>query len=233
MYFLVTSALILGLGGSLHCVGMCGPLVLGLPFHQLEDKRKWMAIFSYFLSKTLGYGVIGLLIGLLGGSLKLVIWQQVLSIFSGIFILLLFAFPYLKNKIKVNSKFNLFFNKLYVKALKNKSVFKFPALGFLNAFLPCGLVYTAMAIAISFASVGKGFAFMFIFGLGTAPLLIATIVLNYKFNLQKRKSFKMASSIFTVILGILLILRGLNLGIPHISPSFTEEGKVENCCKHK
>lgn len=232
MYFLITSALILGLGGSLHCIGMCGPLILALPFQHIEGQKKWWMVAAYFGAKAIGYGTMGVIVGLLGNGIKIILWQQGLSVFSGTIILIIILLPILKNKIKFKPPFTKIINQYYSKVLEYKSGNQYLILGFLNAFLPCGLVYTALIVGSSFASASNGFIFMFLFGIGTSPLLIATIFLNYKLNTNYRKYFKYSTQVFSFMLGVILILRGLNLGIPYISPSFTEKGKVENCCKH-
>jgi uncharacterized protein len=232
MGFLFLTAFLLGIGGSLHCLGMCGPLILGLPFNGTTSTKKGYSIIAYFGSKALGYGAMGLILGILGSRIQLILWQQGLSIISGVFILILALFPFVKKAFSFGGYFSHSFNKLYGKVLGTQSIFKYYALGFLNAFLPCGLVYTALIASASFASAFHGFLYMFLFGLGTMPLLVATVLVHYQLSNKWKQYFKYTTLIFSIILGVILILRGLNLGIPYISPSFNEKGKVENCCKH-
>lgn len=222
------SSFILGLGGSLHCLGMCGPLALSVPFTQKES-AKWQRIIIFYLSKSVAYGMLGAIFGLFGKGLILMNWQQGLSITAGVFIILLVCLPVLK---PVSGKF-LFqkqFATLYTQLQKRPRLQYYSFLGFLNGLLPCGLVYTALAAATLSGGWSGGFLAMFLFGLGTVPAFVLLILFRNKMGPGLRKQLKPVSITLSVCIGLLLVLRGLNLGIPYVSPGF-QEHKV-SCCGH-
>lgn len=230
MLTLYLSAMILGLGGSLHCLGMCGPLVMGMPFQQLAPHQKPAALLVYSVSKAIAYGAMGVVLGLLGKGFVLMNWQQVLSVIAGAAIILITLMPHILKRVQGNFFFQKQFAAVYASVHKNPSFKHFGVLGFLNGLLPCGLVYTALAGAAVAASAEGGFLFMFLFGIGTAPALVTLVLLKNKLSVAFRRNFARVSLLFSLIIGGLLIARGMNLGIPGVSPELTK-GKVHNCCK--
>lgn len=91
-------------------------------------------------------------------------------------------------------------------------------LGTANGLLPCGMVYVAIAGALTFTNVLHSTLFMVGFGAGTLPAMMAISYFGQFIKLSVRNQFRKALPVFATIIGILLILRGLNLGIPFISP---------------
>lgn len=221
------SAFSLGIAGSLHCLGMCGPLVLTLPVKNGKGRMPKMLLYLTF--KALAYAVIGLFVGLLGMGFFLLKWQQALSIFSGIFILLFVLLPYM-HKFTAKFPFQSLFSKV-IKSMQTQAYwYHYALLGFLNGFLPCGLVYTALATALVAGSAWNGALAMFTFGLGTIPALFFLSIFKSKLTPARQKFFKPIAITLTVLVAFALILRGMNLGIPYISPHLTPEGKVKSCC---
>ncbi len=215
---LYISALLLGIGGSLHCIGMCGPLAMSLPFSGVATSNKNISILIYLFSKAFGYGIIGLLFGLIGKSFLILNWQQNLSIIAGIILLLITVIPYLKEHSTRNFIFKNQFNIIYKRIIEKPQLKHFFLFGIINAFLPCGLVYAALAGAtVSHSAIG-GFTFMFLFGVGTSPALISIILFSNKINLSFRKHIKSSSYYISLLIAIILIIRGMNLGIPYVSP---------------
>ncbi len=231
MSSLVASALLLGLGGSLHCLGMCGPLVLRL--HHGDIGAGHLQTLAYHVFRALTYGVMGLLVGLLGQGLYLMDVQQYLSILAGVVMLLILLRPDLQFKWipKAVRDFNA---RNYKRFLQLPAYIKFPALGMLNALLPCGLVYTALGVALVSAQTPLlGFLFMFLFGLGTLPALWALSMLGTRLDARKIRGARWLLQGFTVLVAVLLILRGLNLGIKYISPKQNKaQTELRECC-HK
>lgn len=217
------SAFILGLLGSLHCVGMCGPIAFMLPVDRSNSFKKVSQIGVYHIGRLLAYSLIGLVFGLLGKSLNLFGIQQQLSIAIGIIMIVVVLIPY-----KAFAKYNLSkpLNKVISKvksnlgqALKKKTPDTFLTIGFLNGFLPCGLVYMAVFGAVATGSLLQGSFYMVLFGLGTIPLMTSAIYLGKFLNQTIKQRIQKAIPIFVVIIGVLFILRGLGLGIPYISPA--------------
>ena len=220
---MLVSAFILGLLGSLHCVGMCGPIAFMLPVDRSNSFKKVSQIGVYHLGRLLAYSLIGLVFGLIGQSLYIFGLQQQLSIAIGLIMITLVLIPY-----KTLGKYNLSrpLNRLISKvksnlglALKKKTADTFLTIGFLNGFLPCGLVYMAVFGAIATGSLLEGSFYMLLFGLGTIPLMTTAIYLGKFLNQTIKQKIQKAIPVFVVIIGILFVLRGLGLGIPYLSPA--------------
>ena len=217
------SALIFGLLGSLHCIGMCGPIAFMLPVDRSNSLKKTLQILSYHLGRLLAYGIIGLLFGLLGKSLYIFGIQQQLSIFIGILMIVVILIP-----ARFLNRYN-FYKPLYrliskVKsalgtALKKKTADTFLTIGFLNGFLPCGLVYMAVFASLAIQDAMQSSLYMVLFGLGTIPLMTTAIYFGKFLNTSIKQRIQKAIPIFVIILGLLFILRGMGLGIPYLSPA--------------
>lgn len=220
------TAFILGLLGSFHCLGMCGPIAFVLPVDKSSPVRAFGGSFLYHLGRLLAYGVIGMLFGLLGKGLYLAGFQQRLSILVGAVMILVVLIPASQlNRFAISrplyriigivkSKLGLYLNKTSMKALFS--------IGFFNGFLPCGLVYMALLGSISTGDAGMGAVYMVLFGLGTVPLMTGAIFLGNFLKARARQRIQKAIPIFVVIIGVLFILRGMGLGIPYISPPDTK-----------
>ena len=219
---MLLSAIILGLLGSLHCVGMCGPIAFLLPVDRNNSYKKFSQIFIYHLGRILAYGTIGLIFGFLGKGLYVFGMQQKLSIFIGVLMILVVLLPYKtfqkynlsKPLFKVLSKVK---NRLG-KELQKKSPDTFLTIGFLNGFLPCGLVYMALFASIAMGNPWNGSLYMILFGLGTIPLMTTAIYFTGILKGRSRERIHKLIPVFVIVIGLLFILRGLGLGIPYISP---------------
>ncbi|MFD1063981.1 sulfite exporter TauE/SafE family protein [Winogradskyella litorisediminis] len=217
------AAIILGLLGSFHCVGMCGPIAFLLPLDRRSNSKKVLQLVSYHSGRLLMYSVLGALFGVLGKSLNLFGMQQQISIIIGVLMIVVIIMP-----TKIFNRYN-FSKPLYKfvgrvksamgKQLKRKDPGTFFTLGYLNGLLPCGLVYMAIFGAIASQGVMEGALYMFFFGIGTIPLMTTAIYLGNFLNNNLKKLIIKAIPVLVVIVGILFILRGLGLDIPYISPS--------------
>ena len=231
------SAIILGLMGSLHCVGMCGPIAFMLPVDRSNNFKKFSQIFIYHLGRLSAYGIIGFVFGLLGKGLYLFGVQQKLSITIGILMIMVVLLPY-----STFAKYN--FSKPVYKviakvksnlgsALKKKTPDTFLTIGFLNGFLPCGLVYMALFGAIAMGNAAEGGLYMVLFGMGTIPLMTTAIYFGNFLNSGLRQKVQKLIPVIVVLIGVLFILRGLGLGIPYISPApVTEMVSAEMSCEN-
>lgn len=217
------SAFILGLLGSFHCIGMCGPIAMVLPVQNEKPFPRLLKIFLYHFGRILAYGTIGLAFGLLGKGLFLSGFQQRLSILIGIIMILYILIPAtMFSKFKITPPLYSFIGKLKSglgKRLKNKSYVSLFTIGFFNGYLPCGMVYMALVGAIAMASPQDGFLYMMIYGLGTIPLMTFVIYFKTLFSVKFRNKIQKAIPSFVILIGILFILRGLGMGIPYISPT--------------
>ena len=226
------SALLLGLAGSVHCAAMCGPIVLGLPFGNAAHGR-----LLYNAGRLTSYLIIGLVFGLIGQALHLVIYQQYLSIISGvliIFILLPRFVPFLGKKISFAMPlWKSVKNNLLPKIKsKPKNVITF-GLGLLNGFLPCGLVYIAASAALGLGNSASGLLYMFVFGLGTLPMMLGISFSGKIIPIGFRNYLSRIAPAMILVVACLCVVRGLALNIPYLSPRISDNGgKIESCCSH-
>jgi sulfite exporter TauE/SafE len=220
---MLISALVLGLLGSLHCVGMCGPIAFMLPVDRTNTFKKVVQIAIYHFGRLLSYGIMGLVFGLVGKGLYIFGLQQQLSIIIGVLMIVIVLIPY---KTFNNYNFSKPVFRLISKvksalgtALKKKTPDTFLTIGFLNGFLPCGLVYMALFAAIAMGNTLQSSLYMILFGLGTIPLMTTAIYVSRFLNGAIRQRIQKAIPVFVILIGALFIVRGLGLGIPYLSPA--------------
>jgi sulfite exporter TauE/SafE len=226
MITLITTAIILGALGSAHCIGMCGPIALSLPAVAENHYSKFLGALLYNAGRVITYACIGLLFGLAGKSFSLFGFQQILSVSLGVIIILFLIFPPEKNLLTQNKHIASFFtdirNKIGILFTKRNYSSLF-MIGLLNGLLPCGLVYLAIAGAVATGDPLKSSVFMASFGLGTLPLMWAVTFFGSFINLHTRKMLNKAYPYMMGIMACLLIIRGLGLNIPYISPAHSNE----------
>lgn len=219
---MLVSALILGFFGSLHCLGMCGPIAFLLPLDHQNNSKKLGQVFIYHFGRLVAYGIIGILFGLLGKGLSLFGIQQKLSIAVGIIMILLVVLPsnYFKGYNLSKPIYTLLarIKSRLGSELKKKTPDTLLTIGFLNGFLPCGLVYMALLGAIAYGNALEGGLYMILFGAGTIPLMTAVVFSKAFFNNPVKSRFRKLIPVFVVLVGVLFIVRGLGLGIPYVSP---------------
>ncbi|WP_442590554.1 sulfite exporter TauE/SafE family protein [Pedobacter sp. AW31-3R] len=211
-------AFMIGLLGSIHCVGMCGPLAFAVPSLQpgwaylVRDK------LLYQSGRIISYCLLGIFIGLLGRQLWLGGIQQGVSVLSGILIIIAATSRLFKISIAGSGSFLLKpFHRLFGYALKHKA--NHLIIGMVNGLLPCGFVYLAMAGALNTGSVDTAISYMFWFGLGTTPLMfIAGLSAGFT-GLTFRKKINAVVPYLMLFLGCWFILRGMELNIPYLSPA--------------
>lgn len=217
----ITAGLILGAFSSLHCIGMCGPLALALPVKHLPVWQQRFAAFIYNAGRMLTYSFLGLLFGMAGRTIYIAGFQQWLSIISGAVILVfIFQYYFLHQawQPKWIQQFQLFVQTKMIGLLQTKKKNIFLFLGMMNALLPCGMVYVALATAVNFTTPGLSTLFMASFGAGTLPLMLMLSMAGNSLSLPFRKNIRKAIPCLMTVTALLLILRGMNLGIPFISP---------------
>lgn len=218
---MIWSGFLIGLIGSWHCIGMCGPIALMVP--GAKGKSRFVSILLYHSGKTMAYLSIGSLIGLIPALLTSFKIQATITITAGIVILLFGLIPFLANLLErkgfvvFSSYFNLK-NRLAAALDKNKLEYGF-YIGFLNGFIPCGMVYVAALGAISQAGFMESLGYMFLFSLGTLPLMSAFMFTAgfFKNGLQKYAG-KLRTAAF-VLVGIFMIYKGF----VNLNKSFEQE----------
>jgi len=229
----IISGLTLGIVSSLHCVGMCGPLSIALPTQYLPTMQRVMAILLYQLGRVVTYSTFGLIFGLAGRSVYLAGFQQWFSIGMGILILFLVAQYWIfRKRLQPHflGRFYLVVQRMMMVTLKAKGMSPFLFFGIVNGFLPCGMVYMALAAALVTTEVHQSVLFMAAFGLGTMPAMMAVSFFKQFFGPQVRSSFRRVVPLFISIMAVILILRGMNLGIPFVSPALQSSSQAPVIC---
>lgn len=232
---LLIAGFTIGIVGSFHCVGMCGPIALALPVADAGKWKRLLFISLYNIGRVIAYAFLGMLFGFLGNQFFIGGYQQILSIILGVLILFFLLFSkYLDtNKTFINS-YTLYLKQFLGKLLRSeKQFYTYLFIGFLNGFLPCGLVYVAISGAVATGSVLHSTMFMGAFGFGTFPVMFTVTVLGKFISIQWRNQMRKAVPLFIGAMAVLLILRGLNLGIPYISPEMKATSTGTHSCCHK
>lgn len=178
---LFLAAFSMGLFGSPHCLGMCGGIVtaFGLSMQHVSDSKKNGLILTYHLGRLISYALLGLIASLVGVA----IFQSIMSnsapriVLGAVLVLIglaMLGLPLFNQLEKIGMRFWQSLAPLRKKVFPIDSFGKALFAGLLWGFLPCGLVYGALMMAIAGNNIATGAALMFVFGLGTMPMLIAT-----------------------------------------------------------
>lgn len=219
----IFAGLTFGFLGSFHCVGMCGPIALSLPQSNLPRGAFVVSRLIYNSGRIITYTALGLIAGLLSRAISLGGFQQALSITAGSILLLFVGWRRFRSLFrKLESYPNTFVTMLTarLKALfAQKSYFSLLLIGLLNGLLPCGFVYMALGTAVTFGSAESSVFFMAGFGLGTVPAMLSVSLAGGWISTSFRQKLQKMTPYFIALVGIILILRGLGLGIPFLSPS--------------
>jgi len=209
----------LGLFGSLHCVGMCGPLAIAFSNRDGNSHaRNVLSALSYNLGRTVTYSLLGLFWGAVGSFLFFADLQRLISVVLGVLLIISFIFTIDIDSTLSNYKLlNRYYSRIrsLISSMMQKSQDYHPfQLGMANGLLPCGLVYLALAGALATGSLIGGMWFMFSFGLGTLPMLFALTTGLGLFPLSIRQGFRKVLPYVTLAFGCFLIYRGIMVEMP-------------------
>lgn len=218
---LIWTAFLLGLVGSLHCAAMCGPLVVAVSSARGTGLSFATSRLVYNSGRIAIYCAIGLLFGAVGKTFVLAGFQRWLSLAAGAAILLglllstRFALktPFAKGIMKLKS--------LFGRLLQRRTLASQFLLGTLNGLLPCGLVYIAAAGAATTLSPLGGALHMAAFGAGTLPMMLGLGAASGRLRFIALR-FQKLIPLCVILVAMLLLLRGMALGIPYLSPSLNE-----------
>jgi len=229
--------LLMGLIGSLHCLGMCGPIAIAVPSRSDDRLTIFIDSLIYNFGRIITYIVLGFLVGLIGTTISLAGYQEAISIVAGILLLIIIVIPKKWENALAELPFirlsTSFIQSSFRKILNKKSFTSLFGIGLLNGLLPCGLVYTALIAAVAYGSIYGAMTFMFFFGLGTLPMLATVFIVKNMISLKIRRKINKIIPVGIAIVAIILILRGLSLGIPYISPVLPDKVEAKHsCCEH-
>jgi len=218
---ILLTAIALGLVGSLHCAGMCGPLALALPMTGNARSSFILGRVAYNLGRIVTYCALGAVFGLVGQTLALAGFQRWISLTAGTAILVgLILSAKFATSVPVARAVAWIKSGLGA-MLRQRSFASTFVLGTLNGLLPCGLVYAACAGAVATGGLLSGAEYMAAFGLGTVPMMLGIGLIGQKLQFTLRFKLQRLIPASVAVVAVLLILRGLSLGIPYISPDLT------------
>lgn len=221
----IITALSVGLLGSFHCIGMCGAIAFSLPLKEQNWHSKLWGGLSYNAGRISMYGLIGGVFGLLGQGISIAGFQQGLSIFLGVVILSILLFPKFLQAQKNESlaPFQFWVRRQMAALFQNNAAYALFGIGLLNGLLPCGLVYAGVAGAIATGDGLSGVLYMMLFGIGTLPMMLLASQFRGFISINIRNKMRQTVPIFVGMMAVLFIIRGLNLGIPYLSPVLQQE----------
>ncbi|MCU0417408.1 MAG: sulfite exporter TauE/SafE family protein [Cytophagaceae bacterium] len=226
MFYL--SAIVFGLFSSLHCMGMCGPIALALP--RIQGVSMGGVAVVYSLGRTFTYSFIGGIMGAVGYSIQWWGFQQYLSILTGILMIGVSGiYLWKKTWLTMGSGIGRMLKTYFQYFLQKRTLSSIFLLGIVNGALPCGVVYLAATASIGAGSILGSMSYMALFGFGTLPMLVALPLLRQ----VKTKAFSGWQKwvpLYTCLLGFLLLIRGMGIGIPFISP--IQKANTVQCCSH-
>jgi uncharacterized protein len=232
MDFLWTAAL-MGLGGSLHCVLMCGPLAGSIPGSARSGASPIVNKLIYHGGRISSYLAIGFLFGLIGEAVSLVIYQQYISLLAGAALLLYLALRFFIPKAALNQRllrrWNDGLNNIFALLRQEHGLLPVFGFGIVNGFLPCGLVYLAAAASLQGGDWVYSQLYMLLFGLGTLPAMFGISFLSTKLKMQRFIAKPRFTIVAVLVLGSLFLVRGMALGIPYLSPNISSPTET-SCC---
>ncbi len=215
------TALILGVFSSLHCIGMCGPIALALPAIRKNFFTTMLSVLSYNMGRVVSYTSLGFFAGLIGVGFYNSTSQKWISIVLGT-VIIIWAFLPRTNpenwRWMRNNYFIHWVRKKIGYLFRKRSYGSIFSVGLLNGLIPCGMVYISLVGAIASGTPVKGAGYMFFYGIGTIPLMVILLFSWQLVSPAVKKRLVKLTPIFIGLVGLLLVLRGLELGIPIISP---------------
>ncbi|QXI32415.1 sulfite exporter TauE/SafE family protein [Pseudomonas promysalinigenes] len=207
---LLGSALILGLLGGGHCLGMCGGLMgaLTLAIPPEQRGRRLRLLVAYNLGRVFSYACAGLLLGLAGWAVASSPAAMALRVVAALLLIAmgLYLAGWWNGLTRIEALGRGLWRVIQPAASRLMPVSSLPQallLGALWGWLPCGLVYSTLLWAASQGSAGYSAALMLAFGLGTWPILLATGLAAQRVNaLLRRRSVRVAGGLLVILFGL-------------------------------
>ena len=204
---------LIGLAGSVHCVGMCGGFVIAItqtdrPGHRLIRHA------AYYGGKTFTYAVLGAISGAAGAVVTGLLrdFQNVVSMILGLILILLGVWLLGWLRLRRGSGAGAtggWLSRALGRLLQSGSSRSVLGLGLLNGLLPCGLVYAMLATSATTGSMVRGALTMTVFGLATIPALIAVSLTTRFAGVRWRTRINQIAGALVIVLGVLTVLRGI------------------------
>ena len=219
---MIISAIVLGFASGFHCIGMCGPIALSMGLTKNQALNFQLQNLTYNLGRVITYAILGGIVGIVGEGFQMAGIQKYLTITVGLLLIVMAIFSFggkdFASRIPLVSNILLKI-KMSLGKLLQKPDYKSRFLtGILNGFLPCGMVYMALTASLAAGGIWQGASFMALFGLGTIPFMFAVVLAGNMMTQAFRIKVLKIIPLMMILLGGLFIVRGLELGIPYLSP---------------
>jgi len=212
---MLLASFMIGFFGSMHCIGMCGGLVTTLGM--ARPTVWWTGLAAYQAGRVSTYVLLGLLTGLAGAVLTKIAWidsaQNVLAVLAGMMMVTFgvhlagwMADPFQRMLTRLSLLSGL--SKWIQAAAVSRQPVSWYIVGLFNGLLPCGLVYAALAMALSSGETPQAGLIMLAFGLGTVPAMMFVPLLMRRLAPRMRGGILKVAGVALILLGLLTVVRG-------------------------
>lgn len=238
---MILSAFLTGLLGSLHCLGMCGPLALSLPVGKGRGPA-WGLGSSFFrgrmlynVGRVVMYALLGGAVAMLGVAAAMFDVQRYFSLGLGAVLLLLaireLGWTGRQSGNNLLARPGRWLTGQLAKRMQKRGPGALFAFGMFNGLLPCGMVYVGLFQAALAETPAEGMLTMALFGLGTWPVMV-TVSLSGQWLLKALGGRFRVMPVLMTGVGLMLLLRGMALGIPYLSPQMemSAQGTLQMAC---
>ncbi|OEJ99794.1 hypothetical protein BFP71_09540 [Roseivirga misakiensis] len=212
---------------------MCAPLLWAVPENSTARSAWWRNKLLYNSGRIITYSLLGLLIGIVGEGISLIGWQQHLSWITGVVLIVGLIVSIWGHKLPffnaATHRVTKFVKQGVAKSFKKHNAKSQLVFGLFNGLLPCGLVYMALIASLSMETIGGSMLYMVLFGLGTVPMMIGAAIMKQSIKSIKGFSFNKVYPKVVLTIALLLIIRGMNLGIPYLSPKSNTVNGITVC----
>lgn len=215
------AAFLIGLLGGVHCIGMCGGIVGALTVQTPRRARAWNLHLSYSAGRIASYGAAGAIVGLIGGAGlildRILPMQMLLYVLANLVLvsLGLYLAGYGVQLARVEALGAWLWRRVEpygARVLPANTVSKAFALGTLWGWLPCGLVYSMLAVALVSGSAANGAGVMLAFGLGTLPnLLLAGMAFKRLRDIASDRRIRLAAGVLVAGFGLVGLAKAAHL----------------------
>ncbi|MCX6139571.1 MAG: sulfite exporter TauE/SafE family protein [Candidatus Kapabacteria bacterium] len=228
------TGLLLGLAGGLHCAGMCGPIALALPSTGRAGILRFAEKGLYHVGRIATYSILGVLVGLGASVFELAGYGRVASITAGVLMIVTAGLQLIWHRNLLPSgpihRITAPIRSRLGELLRKRSLLALTGIGLLNGLLPCGLVTSALLGSAATTEPLSGMIFMASFGVGTLPVMMSISLSGTFLTNRMRSSLRVVMPLLALVVGIVVILRGLALDIPYLSPPEPRPNAQLNCC---
>jgi len=226
----------LGLASWLHCVGMCGPLMSIFVGTKSRGAATGNALVLHHVGRISTYIVLGLLIGAVSDALRIVVIGSTVSIVSGVLLVLLALVQIFGGHVRVPEAIARVMRRVGVHITRASA--QLPAtrplvMGIVNGLLPCGVSLSAVIASATIPDLPLRVIFLASFGLVTLPALVGIGNLLRRLASAGQARLQSAMAYVMLVVGMVVLLRGLSLDVPYVSPKLIASDGVHvhnGCC---